>query len=164
VIEKEWSIQAATGGASSEARTLGLGMYRLFGQETAAVRQNDAAIDGAALAMISQVQSDRNKRTLAAEASLPALIWFAAIGTGAVVLSMSFFLVMKEVAPQMIVTSIMASTIALLLCITFVLSHPFAGPMALQPAPFEHSLQVFDSVDTTLGLVAERTRAASAVT
>lgn len=147
VIETEWATQAATGGASAAARAAGLAMYRLFGTEGAAVRQNDAAIDGAALSIISQIQSDRNKRTLEAGASLPAVIWFAAIGSGAVVLSMSFFLIMGAVAPQMIVTSIMASTIALLLCITFVLSRPFAGPMALQPDPFRHSLEVFDSVD-----------------
>jgi hypothetical protein len=49
----------------------------------------------------------------------------------------------------MILTSIIASTIALLLCITFVLSRPFSGPMALQPEPFRHSLEVFDAVDST---------------
>jgi hypothetical protein len=164
VIDKEWPVQAATGGASPEARTLGLGMYRLFGSESVLVRQNDAAIDGAALQIISQIQSDRNRRTLAAEASLPAIIWCSAIGTGAIVLSMSFFLFMKEAAPQMIVTSIMASTIAMLLCITFVLSRPFAGPMALQPAPFEHSLEVFDSVDVTLAVAAARPCAPGAIT
>jgi hypothetical protein len=60
---------------------------------------------------------------------------------------MSFFLFMGDAAPQMIVTSIMASMIALLLSVTFVLSRPFAGPLALQSEPFRHSVQVFDSVD-----------------
>ncbi len=101
------------------------------------------------LTIISQIQSDRNKRTLEAEQSLPVIIWLAEIGSGAVVLSMSFFLFMEQVAPQMIVTSMMASTIALLLCITFVLSRPFAEPLALQPHPFVHSLEVFNSVDAT---------------
>jgi hypothetical protein len=147
VVQKEWTVQAETGGASAEARAAGLAMYRLFGREDLAARQSDAAIDGAALAIISQIQADRNKRTLQAGTSLPIVIWLAAIGSGAIVLSMSFFLFMGEAAPQMIVTSIMASTIALLLSVTFVLSRPFAGPMALQPEPFQHSLQVFDSVD-----------------
>jgi Protein of unknown function (DUF4239) len=147
VVQKEWMVQAETGGVSAEARWAGLAMYRLFGQEDLTARRNDAAIDGAVLAIISQIQADRNKRTLQAGTSLPIVIWLAAIGSGAIVLSMSFFLVMGEAAPQMIVTSIMASTIALLLSVTFVLSRPFAGPMALQPEPFQHSLQVFDSVD-----------------
>jgi hypothetical protein len=149
VIRPEWKIQAETGGVSPEARAAVLRIYRLFGQENSTVRQNDAAIDGAALSIISQIQSDRNKRTLEAGASLPVIIWFAAIGSGVIVLSMSFFLFMEQAAPQMIVTSTLASTIGLLLCILFVLSRPFVGPMALRPAPFEHSLQVFDSVDAT---------------
>ena len=149
VIHDEWAIQAETGGASPKARAWGLAIYRLFGKEDPAVKQRDATINGAMLEIISQIQSDRNKRTLAAEESLPAIMWGAAIGSGAIALFMSFFLFMEEAILQMIFTSIMASTIVLLLCITFVLSWPFAGPLALQPGPFEHSLQVFDSVDAT---------------
>jgi hypothetical protein len=150
VIQDEWTIQAETGGASPMARAAGLATYRLFGHEDSAVKQDDAAINSAALAIITQIQSDRNKRTLAAEQSLPPIIWLAAIGSGVIVLSMSFLLFSNQVALQMILTSIIASTIALLLCITFVLSRPFFGPMALQPEPFRHSLEVFDAVDVEL--------------
>jgi hypothetical protein len=150
VVQEEWTIQSKTGGASPKARAASLAMYRLFGQEEPAVRQQQAAIDGAALQIVSQIQYDRNRRTLEAEGSLPVIIWLAAIGSGVLVLSMSFFLFMEQVAAQIVVTSMMASTIALLLCITFVLSRPFVGPFALQPEPFVHSLEVFDSVDATL--------------
>ena len=147
VIQDEWEVQAATGGASPTARTASLAMYRLLGHEDPAVKQNDAAINGAALEIISQIQSDRNKRTLAAEESLPTIIWFAAIGSGTIVLSMSFLLFSDQIARQILLTSIIASTIALLLCITLVLSRPFFGPIALQAKPFKHSLEVFDAVD-----------------
>ena len=151
MIEDEWAIQAETGGASPKARAASLSMYRLLGQEDPEVRQNDAIINGAVVQLISEIQSDRNKRTLAAEQSLPTIIWFAAIGSGAIVLSMSFLLFSEQVALQMILTSVIADTIALLLCITFVLSHPFFGPMALQPDPFKHSLEVFEAVDVVPG-------------
>jgi hypothetical protein len=62
---------------------------------------------------------------------------------------MSFLLFSEQAVLQIILTSIIASTIALLLCITFVLSRPFFGPMALQPDPFKHSLEVFEAVDAT---------------
>ena len=124
-------------------------MYRLFGNEDPAVRQEYAAINAAALEIMSQIRSDRNKRTLEAQQSLPAIIWFAAIASGSIVLSMSFFLFSERVTLHMIFTSIIASAIALLLCITFVLSCPLFGPMTLQPDPFRHSLEVFDSVDAT---------------
>jgi hypothetical protein len=150
VVQEEWTIQSKTGGASPKARAASLAMYRLFGQEEPAVRQQEAAIDGAALEIVSQIQYDRNRRTLEAEESLPVIIWLAAIGSGVLVLSMSFFLFMEQVTAQIIVTSMMASTITLLLCITFVLSRPFVGPFALQPEPFLHSQEVFDSVDAAL--------------
>ena len=73
----------------------------------------------------------------------------AAIGSGMIALSMSFLLFMDQVILQIIVTSMMAGMIALLLCITSVLSRPFVGPLALGPQPFVHSLEVFDSVDAT---------------
>jgi Protein of unknown function (DUF4239) len=149
VIQSEWAIHAKTGNASPEARAATVAMYRLFGDEDPAARQKDAAINATVLEMISQIQSDRNKRTLEAQQSLPTIIWLAAIGSGTIVLSMSFLLLTERVELQMIFTSIIATTIALLLCITFVLSRPFFGPMALQPEPFKHSLEVFDSVDTT---------------
>jgi hypothetical protein len=147
VVREEWPVQAENGGTSAKARAAALAMYRLFGREDPAVRQNDATVDGAALAIISQIHSDRNKRTLAAGTSLPSVIWIAAIGVGTLAVLMSFFLFMGQVGPQMIVTSIMACMIALLLCITFVLSRPFAGPVALKSDPFSHSLEVFDAVD-----------------
>jgi hypothetical protein len=43
----------------------------------------------------------------------------------------------------------MSLLIALLLSITALSSHPFNGPMALAPEPFEHSLSVYQSVDKT---------------
>lgn len=147
VIRDEWTIQAETGGASSKARAVSLGMYRLFGREDPTIKQQGSAIDGAALQLISQIQYDRNKRTLEAGESLPAIIWFAAIGSAVIALSMSFLLFMDQAVPQMIVASMMAGMIALLLCITSVLSRPFVGPLALQPQPFVHSPEVFDSVD-----------------
>ena len=126
-------------------------MYCLLGQEDPEVKQNDAIINGAAVQIISQVQSDRNKRTLAAEQALPAIIWFAAVGSGAIVLSMSFLLFSEQVALQMVPISVIGSMIALLLCITLVLSHLVFGPMALQPDPFRHSLEVFEAVDASPG-------------
>jgi hypothetical protein len=72
------------------------------------------------------------------------------IGSGAIALTMSFVLFMERAGPQIFVTSIMACTIALLPCITFILNRPFNGTLALSPEPFLHSVQVFDSVDDAL--------------
>ena len=83
---------------------------------------------------------------------MPPIIWLAAMGSGAIFLSMGFFLLMEQALPQIVATSMIASTIGLLLCITFVLSRPFTGSMALTAVPFAHSLEVFDSVDSALAV------------
>jgi small-conductance mechanosensitive channel len=149
VVKDEWSIQARTGGASPKARTAALGMYRLFGQLPANVRQSDAVIDQGALQLVSQVQTDRNRRTLQAGESLPLIMWIASVGSGVLVMGLALFLYMDRPGPQIIATGLLAALFAMLLAITFVLSRPFVGPMALQPDAFEHSLTVYNSVDKT---------------
>ena len=149
VITDEWAIQAKTGGASPKARTAGLEMYRLFAKQAQAIRQSDAAIDGTALSLITQIQADRNKRTLQAGESLPLVMWVASIGCGMLVVFMTFLLYMERLWPHILMSSIMGTIIALLLSITYVMSSPFSGQMALQPDAFEHSLGVYDSVDKT---------------
>jgi hypothetical protein len=149
VVKDEWKVQAATGGASPEARQAALGMYRLFGHISPALRQTDAAVDQAALQLVGQVQTDRNRRTLQAGESLPSIMWLASIGSGVLVMLLSFFLYMDRAWPQVVGASILAALFALLLCITFVLSRPFVGAMALQPDAFEHSLSVYEAVDKT---------------
>ncbi len=52
VVHDEWTIQAETGGASPKARAASLAMYRLFGRENPAIKQQEAAVDGAALEII----------------------------------------------------------------------------------------------------------------
>jgi hypothetical protein len=149
VINDEWKVQAATGAASPKARAAALGMYRLFGHLTPEVRQSDGAIDQAALQLIGQIQTERNRRTLQAGESLPAIMWLGSIGSGGLVLVLSCFLYMDRAWPQVLVIGVMTTMIAMLLCITLVLSRPYVGPMALQPEGFEHSMSVYDTVDKT---------------
>jgi hypothetical protein len=150
VINREWDIQAKTGGASEDARVASLTLYRILGQEASEAKQINAAIDSSALELLSQIQSDRNRRTLQAGQSLPSIVWLAAVGSGTMVLAMSFLMIMEQLRTQVFATSLLACTIGLLLCTTLVLSRPFSGPMAIQPDPFAHSLDVFRSVDAML--------------
>jgi hypothetical protein len=149
VVEEEWPVQAAAGGTSQTARAAALAMFRLFQHLPAEVRERDVAIDGALLSILTQVMADRNKRTLESGESLPTIMWGAAIGIGLAVVGMSFFLHMEKRWPHMASAAVMSGAMAMLVCIIFVMSRPFVGPMALGPQPFEHSLEVYDAVDAT---------------
>ncbi len=149
VIHAEWSVQAASGGASPKAREAGLAMFRLFRQLPPAVRLGDAAIDGAALALMTRIQDDRNKRTLEAGESMAPIMWVVSIGSAILIVGMTCLLYMDRLWPHMLMSSLMAGMVCTLLCMTFVLSRPFNGPLALQPDAFEHSLGVYASVDGT---------------
>jgi Protein of unknown function (DUF4239) len=148
VVNDEWKTQATTG-ASPKARTAALEMYRMFARIEPSVRQTDVAIEEAALQLVSQVLADRNKRALQASESLPAVMWVASIGSGFLVLILSFLLYMDRRWPQILATSVMATMIAMLLAVTFVLNRPFVGGMALQPEAYEHSIGLYDSIDKT---------------
>ena len=147
VIDDEWPIQARSGGAAESARAAGLGMFRLFGALAPQVRQGDAAIDQMQLALIAQVQADRNKRTLQAEESLSPLIWATALINGLLVLTISFFLEADRVWLHVALCGVLAVMIATLLSVVFILDRPFGGLLPLQPDAFVHSLGVYDSVD-----------------
>ena len=150
VIHDEWSVQAATGGASPKAREAGVKMFSMFQTLSPEVKQSDAAVDAAALTLLTRVQDDRNKRTLQANESMAAIMWIVSIGSGMLVVGMTCLLYMERLWPHVLMSSLMAAMICTLLCMTFVLSRPFNGPLALEPDAFEHSLGVYASVDGML--------------
>jgi len=149
VIDDEWTLQAEGRGASEAARTAGVGMFRVFGAMPLAARQNDAAIDSIELGIIAQLQADRNKRTLESEESISPVIWMAAVANGVFVVVMSCFLYADRDWPHLVMSGILATMIAMLLSVIFILDHPFGGLLPLTPDAFQHSLGVYDSVDRT---------------
>lgn len=150
VVNDEWRIQAETGGASEKARGAGLGMFRMFGAQEPAVRASDAAINQTVLGLLTRVQTDRNLRTLQAGESLSTTIWIAVIFGGSIVIVMSAFLFMDRAWPHIVMSTILSAMIVMLLAVTYLMSRPFVGPLALEPGPFEHSVTVFTSVDKSL--------------
>jgi multisubunit Na+/H+ antiporter MnhC subunit len=96
---------------------------------------------------LNQMLLDRNKRYMHAGESLSWIMWLAAVGGGVVTVGLTFLLFMERTWPHVLAVSIMAATISLLLFTIAVLSRPFLGPLAIEPAPFERSLAVFDDVD-----------------
>jgi hypothetical protein len=145
VIDKEWSIQAATGGAAPEARAQVAAIYREFASMPAAA--GNSTINSEFLRQFSDVTAARNKRTLQAGESVPWILWLGLIGGATIVVLMSGFLYMDVRWPHMIGTGVLTLMICMLLFVTVILAKPFQGTLALTAEPFEHSMSVYASVD-----------------
>lgn len=145
VINDEWAVQAATGGASPIAR-------RAIGDIYRAWRTMDPRVAGSPIAVeflqtVRTVAADRNRRTLEASEALPAVLWVGLVIGGFIVVGMTFLLYADVTWPHVVFSVLLGALIGTLLFITLVLHRPFAGPLAITPASFQHSLSVFDSVD-----------------
>jgi len=121
-------------------------VFRVFSTLTPATKPREL-IAAQFLQTFSQVILDRNKRYAQAAESLSWIMWFAAIAGGVVTVGMAFLLFMDHFWPQVLAISVMAALIGALLFTLALLSRPFLGPLAIEPAPFEQSLSVFDDVD-----------------
>jgi hypothetical protein len=121
-------------------------VFRVFGTLTPATKAREL-IAGQFLQTFTEVIFHRNKRYLHASESLSWIMWLGAIGGGALVVSMTFFLFMERWWPHVAIVSVMSALIGLLLFMVALLSRPFVGPLGIEPTSFEQSLSVFDDVD-----------------
>ncbi|MBV8491814.1 MAG: DUF4239 domain-containing protein [Candidatus Eremiobacteraeota bacterium] len=145
VVNEEWAIQAATGGASPKARHAVAELYRTYGKLPPA--EANAPVSVEFLRTFSTVAADRNRRTLQAGEGLPTVLWITLIGGAVIVVAMSLVLYMEVFWPHALMSGLMASLMVAMLVITLVLNRPFAGPLAIDAGSYEHSLSVFKSVD-----------------
>jgi hypothetical protein len=144
-VVKGWEAFAA-GSRNKQAGTDVNEIFRVFSTLTPATKPREI-IAAQFLQTFSQVILDRNKRYAQAAESLSWIMWFAAISGAVVTVGMSFILFMDRYWPHVLGVSIMAALIGALLFTLALLSRPFIGPLAIEQAPFEQALSVFDDVD-----------------
>lgn len=146
VIDDEWDNLKRTGHASEKARRLTGQVLREFGTLNPTTKVKEM-IDAQFLQTFSSVLLLRNKRLLQASESLSWVMWLGAVGGAIITLSMSFVLYMDRPWPHLVMVGVLSALIGMLLFMLSVLSQPFVGPLALEPAPFQASLTVFDDID-----------------
>jgi hypothetical protein len=145
VITQEWPIQAETGGASAQARRALGELYRAYRTMDPRDASSPAGVEF--LQTLRVVAADRNRRTLEASEALPVVLWIGLLVGGVIVIGMTFALDTDAAWAHVLFSILLAALVGTLLFITIVLHRPFAGPLALSPESFSHSLAVFDSTD-----------------
>jgi Protein of unknown function (DUF4239) len=145
-VTSGWTQFQATGQGSGEGRKAVDAMLRLFDTLTPATKAGEISA-AQFYQTLSQLLLDRDKRLLEGSESLSWVMWLAALGGGVVTVGMSFVLYMDHPMPHVVMTSVLAALIGLLLLIMAILDHPFVGPVAITPEPFQASLRLFDLID-----------------
>jgi hypothetical protein len=99
------------------------------------------------LQTFSQMVLDRNKRYVHATEALSPIMWVGIVIGGILTIGLSFIIYMERRWPHVLGVAVMSTLIGMLLFLVALLSRPFHGPLAIDPAPFEQVLAVFDQVD-----------------
>ncbi len=134
---QEWEIRNEPGGAASSAELL----QDVYDDVQAlSAHPEAAAAQGGMFDALSIVDLGRADRALISEDGLPGLFWFLLFGGGALVLAMAALLHFESNAVRALLLSGMAALIGLALFTVWALSHPFTGPVPIDPGPLQHAL------------------------
>jgi hypothetical protein len=144
VAGSEWEHQSS-GGTSDSAGSAITGMYSVIGSQPPGA--SSGPINQAFLNQLTVLASDRSTRIIDAKPRIPSLLFAVLIFGGIVLIALTAFLRMGSKLGHMVVSSTIAILLGLMLCIVFLLDHPFATHRGITPETFQRSLEVFDAVD-----------------
>lgn len=91
----------------------------------------------------AEVVSARSQRLDLAEQGLPGVLWVALVFGAAVTLGFAMIFGLNSTALHTIMTGSLAAVIGVLLFVAVAIDHPFAGDVAVDPAPLERVLSDF---------------------
>ena len=82
----------------------------------------------------------RQERLLAAQSTIPGIVWFVVIVGGALTVAFGSFLGAPSLRMQLAMSAVLAASGTLVLILIIALSNPFRGDFRVSTAPFEHVL------------------------
>jgi hypothetical protein len=92
------------------------------------------------LQSLARLHDARQDRLLAAEVTVPAIVWIVLIAGGTITIAFSSFLGAPNVAMQVAMCGLLAVSGVLVLVLIIALSNPFRGDFRVSTAPFEYAL------------------------
>jgi hypothetical protein len=102
--------------------------------------QADRDLRSLLLQAIERLWDARQERLLAAQSTIPDIVWFVVIAGGALTVAFGSFLGAPSLRMQLAMSSMLAASGALVLVLIIALSNPFRGDFRVSTAPFEHVL------------------------
>jgi hypothetical protein len=92
------------------------------------------------LRAIERLWDARQERLLAAQSTIPDIVWFVLIVGGALTVAFGSFLGAPSLRMQLAMSAVLAASGALVLILIIALSNPFRGDFRVSTAPFQHVL------------------------
>jgi hypothetical protein len=138
VVTVEWPAQA-------EGRMVDQDSIHLNGLNKVALALHpsgkaDSDLHLLLLQAIERLWDARQERLLAAQTTIPDIVWFVVIVGGALTVAFASFLGAPSLRMQLAMSAVLAASGALVLILIIALSNPFRGDFRVSTAPFEHVL------------------------
>ena len=143
VAEKEWAAMAEKSPSPEawEAYNRLWRTYYLFEPQT----DHEKIWYAQSLTMLNQLGDQRRLRLLCSRSDgVPDVIWVVLLGAGVITIGFSFLFGTRSARAQVLMTSGLAMTIALVLFSIMALEQPFAGITRVEPDSFYQAAKIFD--------------------
>ena len=134
-------ISLLSGGAHSQ-------LVMLFHQVDAQAIPN-RELYAETLHCLNNLAEYRRLRIFAGNDTVPPVIWGVMLIGGLFTISYTFFLGMKNIKAQYIISSTLTITISLILLLIYVLDHPFTGASKVSTEPLREVLDIMQKGDTS---------------
>ena len=134
-------ISLHSGGAHSQLETL----FRQLDAQAIPNRELYAET----LHCLNNLAEYRRLRIFAGNDTVPPVIWGVMLIGGLFTISYTFFLGMKNIKAQYIISSTLTITVSLILLLIYVLDHPFTGATKISTEPLREVLDIMQKGDTS---------------
>jgi hypothetical protein len=138
VVTVEWPAQAEGHIVDQDSIYLNALNRMTFAAHPA--NQVDGNLHSLLLQAIERLWDARQERLLAAQTTIPEIVWFVLIVGGATTVAFGSFLGAPSPRMQLATSAVLAASGALVLIMIIALSHPFRGDFRVSTTPFEHAL------------------------
>ncbi len=137
VVEVEWPAQAL-------GHTVEGGMVALAKLNRTAFtlrpQDSDGDVRAVLLQSLTRLSDARQDRLLAAESSIPGVVWVVTVLGGALTIAFSSFLGAPSLGMHVAMSAVLAMSGALVLILIIALSNPFRGDFRVSPGVFARAL------------------------
>ncbi len=138
VVTVEWPAQAE--GRMVDQDSIYLNRLNKMALTLHPSGQADGDLHSLLIQAIERLWDARQERLLAAQTTIPGIVWFVLIVGGALTVAFGSFLGAPSLRMQLAMSAVLAASGVLVLILIIALSNPFRGDFRVSTAPFEHVL------------------------